>query len=140
MTHTASDWISGLAHLWLLDVPRSVIVSSLIVLVTWLIHLWGRDTPRIPWSDGQFNQENLFQDPHTQRLAWLLYYSQPELLQRWYEVVLKSALRATAETVKLTDLCDQRDEWMAKAASDRAGCNQITQRVQSLPTQTQTET
>ena len=140
MNQQLSDWLTTWPNLWLNDTARYIGTAGILALATALVRWWGRDTPRIVWSNGQFNQENLFQDPHTQRLAWLLHYSQPELLQRWYEVVLRSAIRAQTEEAKLLDFCTRRDELTAKAASDRAACHHIAQQVQELPTKAQAET
>lgn len=76
------------------------------------------DQPSIPWSDGRFHQASLFEDRHTQRLAWLLYSYQPELLQRWYQVVLRSAIRAEEEDRILRNILAKREDLAASIADE----------------------
>ncbi|MBD1892956.1 hypothetical protein [Coleofasciculus sp. FACHB-SPT9] len=73
----------------------------------WLISLTGRffwDAPYVHWSLGTFDKESLFADSHTHPLAKLLEYSQQELFQRLYWVVLAATHRVRREEEELAKL------------------------------------
>ena len=78
------------------------------------------DTPLISWSDGQFEFQSLLEECHTNRLAQILQYYQPELFQRWYHVVLAAACKAKNEQQSLSTLEKEIEELSSKVSSMEA--------------------
>lgn len=81
------------------------------------------DTPWLPWSLGEFNEETLLKDSHTYPLANILEKYQPELFARWRWVVLESAKEAKREKEKLEKMRVKLENLLAEVAKWKALVN-----------------
>lgn len=79
-----------------------------------LLGLFFTDTPSTPFSQGEFEQQIAKPTPFdsfcSQPLAMLLQYSKPELLNRWYHVVLTAAYKYRTEEEEYQRLLNQKEE------------------------------
>jgi hypothetical protein len=90
------------------------------LLMGWLVGTVFIDTPASLLSDGRLIFKSLFEDEHTERLAWLLYYGDPELLHRWFRVVLPASSDAIEAEKKLNELTQKREDLEAIADEAKA--------------------
>lgn len=87
----------------------------------WLCGLFFTDTPSTPFSWGEFEEEinkpTPFDSFCSRPLATLLQYGEPELLSRWFHVVLSAAYKYRAEEREYQRLLNQKEETEAELGS-----------------------
>jgi hypothetical protein len=87
----------------------------------WLFGLVFTDTPSTPFSQGEFDEQITKPTPFdsfcSRPLAALLWYGEPELLNRWYHVVLCAAYKYRAEEQEYQRLLNQQEETEAELGS-----------------------
>lgn len=102
--------------------------------------LFFESKPNMPYPGGQsIKDEELFNEPHSRYLATLLEPHAPELLHRWFWVVLPAAQKVYEEKENLEDLFIKREETSVEYASKQKLADSNLKRLPKEPQESWTE-